>query len=269
MAIRAGPERLEMDELTVLLSVPPEQPQTGKLIPDIKYIKQHIPILAVARELGVNPESGGATWTRARCFRPENHKGGYDQTPSLNFQTKKNRYMCFACDDRLHSNIDLVMAFDRCTLPEALDWFDEHYPGIPRIKAKAPKTGRKSLDFRAGVDEFRDPDDLVRAGLLPHLTDSALRVFAVLAAFRNGTVSRPSYETIKQRSGIHTNHTVAAAVRHLEKLSIVDVSRTWARGRAGRDQNQYFFTFDDRELFDLLLGRAEATSPTAAASIPR
>lgn len=229
-----------------------------RTLPDLIYIKRRIPILEVARELGIHVMPRGATWTAARCFRPENHKCG-DSTPSLNFHTKRNKWMCFACDDRLHSNVDLVMQVEDCTLEKALEWFDEHYPGIPRIKAK--KTGRNTFDFRAGVDEFQSPDDLVKAGIVPHLTDSSLRVFTVLAAFRDDDdVAAISYETIKARTGIKTNHTVADAVGHLERLSIMKVTRKWARGRAGRDQNQYSFTFDDPALFDLLSERTPAQS---------
>jgi hypothetical protein len=237
---------------------------TDLKLPDLKFIKQRIPIVAVARQLHINPELGGATWTTARCWRPENHKTG-DRTPSLNFQTKRNKYMCFACDDRLHSNLDLVMAVEHCTLAKALEWFDQHYPGIPRIKAT--KSGRNTFDFRAGVDEFSKPDDLVKAGLVPHLTDSALRVFTVLAAFRNDCdVSDPSFKTIKLRTGIRSNNTVAAAVRHLEKLSILKAQRKWAKGRAGRAQNQYTFTFDDPALFEILVLRAVASDPESTST---
>jgi len=250
-----------MDELTVPVSSNTEQPETGRLLPNFDYIRRQIPILDVARELGIHPVGlTGATWTTARCFRPENHKGGYDTNPSLNFQTKKNTYICFACDDGTHSNIDLVMTVEHCTLREAGRWFDEHFPGIPRIKARGKRTGRNVFDFRAGVDEFTCGDDLVKAGIVPHLTESELRVFTVLNAFRDGdNISRPSYETIKQRTGIRSNHTVSRAIRQLEKLNVVDVKRGWARNRTGgREQNQYAFTFNDPDLFDLLTGRAEA-----------
>ena len=232
----------------------------ARKLPDLKYIKRRIPILEVARELGIHTNPRGGTWTTAHCFRPENHKCG-DSTPSLNFQTKQNKFMCFACDGRLRSNIDLVMAvehWEQKDLHKAWGWFDDHYPGIPRIEANK-KTGRNTFDFRAGVDEFRGPDDIVKAGIVPHLTDSSLRVFTVLAAFRDsGDVTRISYKTIKLRTGIKTNHTVAEAVRNLESLYIIDVDRKWAKGRAGRDQNQYSFTFDDPALFELLTERAEA-----------
>lgn len=207
----------------------------------------------MAERLGIIPEHGGATWTRARCFRPENHKNG-DRTPSLNFQTKRNKHMCFACDDRLHSNIDLVMAVKGCTLLPAIHWFDKEYPGIPRIKERK----KEGLAFRVGVDEFRGPDDLVRAGLVPHLTFSSLRVFTILAAFRDGRdVTEISYHTIKLRSGIASNHTVRRAIRHLEGLSLLEVHRRWSRTRAGgRDTSQYMFTFEDPDLFALLRDRA-------------
>lgn len=229
-------------------------------LPDLLYIKSRIPILYVAEKLGITPEHGGATWTRARCFRPENHKNG-DRTPSLNFQTKRNKYMCFACDDRLHSNIDLVMAVKGCTLLQAIHWFDKEYPGIPRIKERK----KEGFAFRVGVDEFRGPDDLVRAGLVPHLTYSSLRVFTILAAFRDGRdVTEISYQTIKLRSGIASNHTVRRAIRHLEGLSLLEVHRRWSRTRAGgRDTSQYVFSFGDPDLFTLLRDRASGAGAQA------
>jgi len=260
-----------MNVQNVPLSSSTEQTQTGKLLPDLNYIRRHIAILDVARELGIHPQPlGGATWTMARCFRPENHKSG-DHTPSLGFLTKKNTYQCFACDDGTHSNIDLVMAVEHCTLREAGRWFDEHFPGTPRIKAR-PKAGRNVFDFRAGVDEFTCGDDLVRAGIVPHLTESELKVFVVLNAFRDGdNISSPSYATIMQRTGIRSGHTVSRALRKLEKLNVVDVKRGWARNRTGgRAQNQYAFTFGDPDLFDMLAGRADAISPEASSAlIPR
>lgn len=221
----------------------------AKLGPDISYIKR-IPIIEVAKELGIRTELPGATWARARCFRPYNHKTG-DQNPSLNFQVKKNKFMCFCCDDRLHSNIDLVMAVEECSLQEALAWFDEHYPGIPRLRLLYT-----SFEFRAGVDEFRTPEDLVKAGLIPHLTDSALKVFIVIAAFRDkNDVSCVTYDTIMLRSGIKSKSTVAKAIKHLEGLSIFECLRRWSRDRAGHATTQYSFTFDDPKLFATLAGR--------------
>ena len=217
----------------------------------MRYIRERIPILEVARELGIRTQPGGATWTSARCFRPDNHRNG-DSNPSLNFQTKKNKYICFACDDRLHSNIDLVMAVEGYReLSQAIEWFEEHYPGIPR---KAVET--LDCHFRAGVDEFRNPDDLVNAGLIPHLTESALKVFVVIAAARDGNdISVVTYDTIMLRSGIKSRTTVTKAIRHLEGLCIFDRIRRWSRTRRGPDTNQYTFTFDDPRLFSTLTGR--------------
>src|SRR6516162_4516001 len=80
----------------------PIAPPSG--IPDLKRIRYDIPILAVARELGIRV----LKHFPARCWRTENHQHG-DRDPSLSFQIKKNRGMCFVCDDHTWSNIDLVM----------------------------------------------------------------------------------------------------------------------------------------------------------------
>jgi hypothetical protein len=224
----------------------------GRLAPDLNYIRTRIPILEVAKELGIHASlKRGGTWTMARCFRPENHKNG-DRTPSLSFQLKRNKYSCQHCDGgRLYSNVDLVMAVENLTLKQAIGWFEDHYPGIPRKRLAAI-----TFDFRAGVDEFRTADDLIRAGLIPHLTYSALRVFVVIAAFRdNNDMSQVAYETIMLRSGISSKSTVAKAIRHLEGLSIFECLRRRSRRRAGNETTQYAFTFDDPKLFALLAGR--------------
>jgi len=233
-------------------SVVPEVGQpTRRGLPSLQHIKRHIPILNVAAELGIHIERRGATWSTARCFRPENHKSG-DRTPSLNFQTKKNKYMCFACDSILHSNIDLVMAVEGYSkVRQAVEWFEMHYPGIPR-----EAVSNTSFDFRAGIDEFRTPDDLVRAGIVPHLTDSALKVFVVIAAFRDtNDRSQVSYDTIMLRSGIRSRSTVCKAIKNLEGLGIFETFKRRSRHRAGNETTQYSFTFDDPKLFAVLRRR--------------
>jgi hypothetical protein len=108
---------------------------TEAMLPNLAYIRERIQILQVARDLGMHVgASGPGGWTMVRCFRPERHKHG-DSTPSLGFSVK-NRYMCFGCDDRAHSNIDLVMAVKDCDLRQAVRWFDARYAGIPRKKVK-------------------------------------------------------------------------------------------------------------------------------------
>jgi hypothetical protein len=246
-----------VDENNVSLNDGPVKPEVAvsdRTLPDFRYIKR-LPIVEVARELGIHTELPGATWTRAHCFRPENHKAN-DRTPSLNFQVKKNKFMCFHCDERLGSTLDLVMAVEQCDQLKAGEWFDEHYPGIPRLKAKP--NGKNDFDYRAGVDEFKTPDDLVKAGMLPHLTNPALRVFTVLAAYRDeNDVASVSYETIKQKSGIGSDHTVSKGLRNLEGLSIMNVTHKGAfrSKHGGREQSQYAFTFDDPELFEILKNR--------------
>jgi hypothetical protein len=239
------------------------EPLPEVAMPDLAYIKERIQIVQVARDLGMHVGASGADWTMTRCFRPEKHKHG-DRTPSLGFI--KNRYMCFACDDRTHSNVDLVMAVKECDLRQAVRWFDDRYPGIPRTKVKLlPR-----LSFRAGVDELRNPDDLVRAGLVPHLTDSSLRVFVVLAAFRDGNdVAEVTYETIMLRSGIGSKSTVSTAIKQLVGLSILMHRRRWSRRRHGRDSNQYIFTFDDPRLFGVLAGRDLKNEMGVACALPR
>lgn len=235
---------------------PPEE--TAALLPDLNYIRR-IPILEVARSLGINHSLRGATWTSARCWRPENHKNG-DRTPSLNFQTKKNKFMCSVCDKRLHSNLDLVMSFLGCKLPEAMKWFDHKYPGIPRTRIK-----KVHLDFRvgvgrAGVDGIESDHDLVRAGLLRLITKPNTRAVAwVLASFRDANhFAEVSYATLMYLTRIRSEHTISRALRELEAFHVFKRHLRRSRKRAGGcDTTQYEFTFYDPELIAMLQRQRE------------
>jgi hypothetical protein len=80
---------------------------------DLGYIRRHIPITEIARELDI--EIFGS---RARCWRPRAHQNG-DRTPSVSFY--RNRFKCHCCDERSGSVIDLVVSVVGCDLRGALD----------------------------------------------------------------------------------------------------------------------------------------------------
>lgn len=70
---------------------------------DLDDLRQNIPILDLAERLGLEIRR-----KQARCYNSEAHAHG-DIKPSLGFDTKTNRYKCFACGVG-GSVIDLYMA---------------------------------------------------------------------------------------------------------------------------------------------------------------
>ena len=96
--------------------------------PDFEYIRKRIPIVAVARELGLIVNG-----YRARCWRTENHRNG-DANPSIAFKKDKNVGMCFVCDAHTWSPIDLVMLVRDCDLAQAVSWITDRFlvPALPK-----------------------------------------------------------------------------------------------------------------------------------------
>lgn len=91
------------------LAIDSRAPEVSR--PDISWMKKYVPILAIARCLGLTVRRG-----KAKCWRIANHRHG-DVDPSLRFVERRNRYRCFVCDMRGgHSNVDLVMGVLDCDL---------------------------------------------------------------------------------------------------------------------------------------------------------
>jgi hypothetical protein len=253
--VAAGRESIELVHITLAHSFSGQRRKSQAAVlsglPDINYIKKHVSILEVARALSLPiAEKRGATWSVAHCFRPENHKNS-DSTPSLNFQTKKNKFTCFVCDsERLRSNIDLVMEIEKISFRAAAEWIAQRWP-VPRIEKKRVK----DWDYRAGVTEFSRPEDLVKAGLLPHFKDSEVRLFIILRDLRDtNDCCSLSYAALMRLSGIGSSRTVSRAIRRFEQMGLLQPKRGWEKGTGRRSQNQYMFTFNDDQLHQLLTG---------------
>ena len=69
----------------------------------LEQLRQSIPIIDLAKRLGLEIRR-----KQARCFNSQSHAHG-DKKPSLGFDTKTNRFKCFACGVS-GSVIDLYMA---------------------------------------------------------------------------------------------------------------------------------------------------------------
>jgi len=80
---------------------------------DIDRLRAEIPILDLAERLGLEIRR-----KQARCYNSQAHAHG-DKKPSLGFDTKTNRYKCFACGEG-GSVIDLYMAVKRVDFKTAV-----------------------------------------------------------------------------------------------------------------------------------------------------
>src|SRR5260370_41272049 len=109
----------------------------GQELPDMNFIRREIPIVDVARELGIRVAGRNA----AHCWRVGAHQNR-DRGPSLSFH--RNRAKCHVCDVDSMSVIDLVIKHQEfepsSALREATVWICAHW-SVPTI-AKNTKLSR-------------------------------------------------------------------------------------------------------------------------------
>jgi hypothetical protein len=209
--------------------------------PDLGYIRAQIPVAAIAVRLGLNVISG----TSARCWRVENHKHG-DRTPSLNFHKRTNKAMCFVCDQHEMSNVDLVMLYLGRDLRAAITWITERFPVLPlRPGTHLKKRQAWFPRYHSGVNE-NIITLLVRSGVWGELTHAERSILPALQTFvnRETQLIEISYQGIKRYSGVSSSATIAAAIKHFERMHLLRVARQ--RGELiFRGINQYVLTPED------------------------
>jgi len=135
--------------------------------PSFEYIRTKVSIVAIAYKLGLRVNG-----YRAHCWRTDNHKNG-DANPSLSFQKKANRGMCFVCDQHTWSTIDFVMLYLDCDRRTAVSWITERFP-VPVLPKGSHVATREAWfpRFHSGVDESV-LTLLVRSGIWSEFTVSA------------------------------------------------------------------------------------------------
>src|ERR1019366_3166575 len=137
-------------------------------LPDMTFIRREIPIADVARELGIRVASSST----AHCWRAGAHQNG-DRTPSMSF--RRNGAMCYVCDVDSKSPIDLVIAYQECSLKEAGDWLCARWT-VPTIakNAKLSRPQRWSTS-PMGLADF-PLERFVRSGVWAALGDAGRAV---------------------------------------------------------------------------------------------
>jgi hypothetical protein len=226
------------------LAVVPNPTET--LYPDVAWIKKNVPVLGVAKALGMRIRRG-----RAQCWRSSNHTHG-DQDPSLCFHERKNRTRCFVCDMKGgHSNLDLVMAVLSIELGAAVRWIADRFT-VPNVKPGAPigRRHREPKPYR--VDLGSELQVLVRSGLFGQLSAAESRILVTLEIFKDPDtgLTNLSYQAIMRYSGVARRENVANALKQLQRFHALQVNRGLRVGIT-RQASTYRVTLDDPKFLDL------------------
>jgi len=214
-------------------------------VPDLEWVKRNLPITDIAEKLGLEIRG-----RMIRCWRPEAHGHG-DRTPSVGVYYRRNRVKCFGtgCEGKLLSPIDLVMSVLNVKVFDAVLWLDGRF-NIPRIP-KGTNLALKSKSirpYRVSVSGFQF-EGLIRSGLFAEMGDSEIRLLNVLCAYADAQtgLATLSYAALRRYSGIRKDSTVSKAVKQLERLHAVEITR--GRGGNGLSAcNQYRLTLEDTRL---------------------
>ncbi len=215
--------------------------------PDLKFIKQHVPISDIARELGFDVRG-----YRARCWRLENHRNG-DRDPSVTFWKKKNCGRCWVCDEHAWSNLDLVMMVHGCDFPAAVAWVCERFP-VPAAKPGKHIAERRQWNPTYRVGTNGSPFEwLVRAGLWAELPASHCSILVVLNAFTDAETGQAviSYRGLMRYSGVRTKTTVRRALQHFLRIGLLEIEH--GVGTDGfRSVSRYKLTFNSPRFLNLV-----------------
>ena len=189
-------------------------------LPDLKFIRDEVPILDVARKLGIKIAGRNV----AHCWRIEHHKNG-DRTPSLSFH--KNHARCFVCDTRSLSTLDLVAAHENySTLNEAVSWILAGWqiPAIPaNTKLRRPQRWQSG---RVGIAAF-PLERIVRTGFWASLDDACRAVLVALLCFLDPTSGEAtiSHRGLARYSGKASRTTITHALSRFENAGLIKVHR--------------------------------------------
>jgi len=202
-------------------------------LPDMTFIRREIPIADVAGELGIRV----AGRTTAHCWRVGAHQNG-DRTPSMSF--RRNRAKCHVCDVDSKSPIDLVIAYQECSLKEAVDWLCARWT-VPTI-SKNSKLARSErwASSPVGVSSF-PLEQFGRSGLWAALGDAGRAVLVALFLFAEKGEVCVSYRALARYAGKTSDATIATALQRLKQLGIIE---SLPRRKNFRDVGRYRSTLD-------------------------
>ena len=186
--------------------------------PDLKFIRESVPIRDVAEQLGLR-----VVGNMVHCWRPEKHQHA-DRTPSVGLNRRANRAKCFVCDALQLSPIDLVKSVLGLDVRAAVKWITSRYsvPAAPKGKhIEHPERWRER--FRVGTGSAVEV--LVRSGIWASLTPAERSLVAVLETFADPLTREVtiSYRGMMRYAGLRSQSTVSSALKRFRALSFLRV----------------------------------------------
>jgi|SRR5271166_548051 len=181
--------------------------------PDFRYIRESVPILDVARQLGLR-----IVGKMVHCWRPENHQHG-DRTATVGIQQRRNKAKCFVCDALPLSPIDLVMSVLGLNVRAAVQWITSRYnvPAVPKgTHIEHPERWHER--FRVGTGS--SVEMLVRSGIWASLTPAQRSLIPVLETFADSQTRKVkiSYKGLMRNAGVRSQSTVSSALKRFRAL---------------------------------------------------
>ncbi len=140
------------------------------------------------------------------------------------------------------------MLYQGCDLRQAALWIAARFdvPALPKGVHVRKREGYYPR-FRAG-DIDTVVELLVRSGLWCTLSHAERSILPVLSTFanRNTGSAEISYQGLMRYSGVRSPATIAAAMRHFQRIGFLKIVRGPAAGVL-RKVNQYRLDFDDAD----------------------
>jgi hypothetical protein len=140
------------------------------------------------------------------------------------------------------------MLYLGCDLREAVSWITDRFP-VPLLPKGSHVKKREAWSprFHSGVAE-NVVTTLVRSGIWSDLSHAERSILGALVTFTNRDTgpAEISYRGLMQYSGVGSQATIAAAIRHFEQMRLLQVVRL-PGGLCLRRVNRYRLTLDDPE----------------------
>lgn len=214
-------------------------------IPDMAYIRRHVPIADVARELDLRRGTNGLI----HCWHPERHVNG-DATASASILKTLNRIKCFGCDSLLLGPVDLVADVRGLTPKDAAVWIAQRF-SVPSIEPRKHLKEPARIIHEVGLEG--ELGLLIRSGLWAQLSAFAQRLLPVLLEFadradprKRTRTLRLSYRAMQRYTGVGSPRAIAKALAELEEVGWLQKAKRPAAGPVGQTASYVLTPFSDQ-----------------------
>jgi hypothetical protein len=214
----------------------------GKALPDFHWISTNIPVVEVAKRLGIQLRGKKATCPNCRKLR-------------LTFTTKLNGWRCWNCDPggRMHGPVDLVTQYRGCSPYEAAVWISERWNVAGRIQVERTENARGTQRqmfkrYRQIPVSDRSKPSCEAFVASPGWREMSVQTRAIAMTLLSIALhtETPSFEISRSKlgctTGIHRSNTIARANKELEAIGLFAIDRGYST-QAGTKLTSYRLTW--------------------------